>query len=193
MEDAGVAGTVQLGGLNDLVGDRADGLAEQEDAEAGDQAGHDERTVGVEPAELHHHLVLGDDRDGPRQHHRAEYRAEQHVAAAEVHLGEDVAEHGADVDDEHRLDRGDEYRVGEQPEEVEGLLDVGVSCRGVVGAGKMPPVILTISLFGANDETNIQMNGTIVTSESATNSRMVTAMEIAFLVLLDMSRLRIVA
>ena len=62
----------------------------------------------------------------------------------------------------------------------------------VVGAGKMPPVILTISLFGANDETNIQMNGTIVTSESA-NSKMVTAMEIAFLVLLDMSRLRIVA
>jgi len=62
----------------------------------------------------------------------------------------------------------------------------------VVGAGKMPPVILTISLFDANDETNIQMNGTIVTSESA-NSRMVTAMEIAFLVLLDMSRLRIVA
>ena len=62
----------------------------------------------------------------------------------------------------------------------------------VVGAGKMPPVILTISLFGANDETIIQMNGTIVTSESA-NSKMVTAMEIAFLVLLDMSRLRIVA
>ncbi|MFR7426200.1 MAG: hypothetical protein ACLUUF_05170 [Bifidobacterium pullorum] len=53
-------------------------------------------------------------------------------------------------------------------------------------------MILTISLFCANDETNIQMNGTIVTSESA-NSRMVTAMEIAFLVLLDMSRLRIVA
>ena len=101
-EDPELAGAVDPGGVEQVVGDRQHVLPEQEDAEGADRAGHDQAPVGVEPAvaAVAHPVVAAeerdvldddvvrDQRDLAGHHHRRQEQHEDRVAAGKLPLGE---------------------------------------------------------------------------------------------------------
>ena len=78
-EEAEVADAVDEGGVAEVLGQRQQRLAEQEDAEGAGEERHDEALVGVQPAERVDRQTVDDDRRLERHQQRGEEHDEQHV------------------------------------------------------------------------------------------------------------------
>ncbi len=98
-EDAELAGPVETGRLEQLVGDADHELPHHEDAERLGGTWQDDAPRAVQEAEPCRDEELGDQDDLDRDHQRAQDREEQHVPAGKAEFREGVAaeqvgEHG---------------------------------------------------------------------------------------------------
>jgi hypothetical protein len=100
---------VDARGVPEVARQGEEELAQHEDAEEARDPGHDEREVGVEPAELHQDDVVGHEQDLGRDHHRGHHQAEEDVLARELEVregeggeraGDQLAERAAGGDEE---------------------------------------------------------------------------------------------
>ena len=96
--EAPVAVAVEQGRLLQVARYLQEGLAQQEDAEAGREKRHGQALVGVEPPQRGDRVEVGDERDLERDHQRGQADQEEGAAEREAQESEGVG----------RQDRGDQ-------------------------------------------------------------------------------------
>ena len=130
-EDAEGGAAVDLRGLVELLRYRLDELPEQEDPEraSAEEPGHDQRLVGVDPAQPVEQQILRDDHDRRRDQHGHDQVGEPHVAAREAQPGEREPGDGSGNNRPEQRQRGNEDGVGHRPRSTPNAATSGTGTR----------------------------------------------------------------
>jgi hypothetical protein len=128
--DPEVRGTVDTGGVLELLGDGQEELAQEEDAERVRRPRQDEALVGVEPVQLVQQQEQRHEVDLEGQHQRHEDEHEDDVLAREVEPRERVRGQRVEGQRQHGDPAGEDHRVQEEPREVDRVPRLGVVRAG---------------------------------------------------------------